>query len=347
MPSLAKIQKYRSRTARSMCRKKTEKKCARVKGCKMTRKTMKRKSYCRKSRRHLVGGAKVVGGGDKYTIKIAKYIHEDNKSGHVLNFIEKTNENAASVKKQVKKQLTKVFKADVTSLIIQFAKKLKYIKESPTNALNDNTSGYNDDFVAEYFDNPNSSVKNLDEVSLKTFNEFLNYLDIESTKTEDLDIESTNTEEGDGTQKLVLTDLGSYLYELIEANISPNMENKIQLTSYKFVPKVKDNGSNGNTKFYNIFTIEHTPKSEFPSNSISDPVNLLLCINYEVNAGKIININCETKLTNFETPSRIESIVNFASAPSRTLKKNRNTYPYKDGTYEKTIDLDKIDDDDT
>jgi hypothetical protein len=80
MPSLAKIQKYRSRTARSMCRKKTEKKCARVKGCKMTRKTMKRKSYCRKSRRHLVGGAKVVGGGDNYDPnEIGKYVYNDTK----------------------------------------------------------------------------------------------------------------------------------------------------------------------------------------------------------------------------------------------------------------------------
>ena len=42
---------------------------------------MKRKSYCRKSRRHLVGGAKVVGGGDNYDVnEIGKYIYDNPKA---------------------------------------------------------------------------------------------------------------------------------------------------------------------------------------------------------------------------------------------------------------------------
>jgi len=62
--SLAKRRSYRNRTARSLCRKKTSKKCLKVKGCKMTRKTAKRKSYCRKSRKHMVRG-----GGEEYMSK--------------------------------------------------------------------------------------------------------------------------------------------------------------------------------------------------------------------------------------------------------------------------------------
>ena len=46
----SKRQQYRKRSSRSLCRNKTAKKCHRVKGCKMTSKTSKRKSYCRKSR---------------------------------------------------------------------------------------------------------------------------------------------------------------------------------------------------------------------------------------------------------------------------------------------------------
>jgi hypothetical protein len=44
---------------RSICRKKTGKKCLRVKGCKQTIKTMKRKSYCRKSKKHIVTGGDI------------------------------------------------------------------------------------------------------------------------------------------------------------------------------------------------------------------------------------------------------------------------------------------------
>jgi hypothetical protein len=54
--SLEKRRSYRRRTMLSICRKKTGKKCLRVKGCKPTRKTMKRKSYCRKSKKHVVTG---------------------------------------------------------------------------------------------------------------------------------------------------------------------------------------------------------------------------------------------------------------------------------------------------
>ena len=70
--SLEKRRSYRRRTARSICRKKTGKKCLRVKGCKQTRKTMKRKSYCRKLKKHVV-----MRGGDKddditqYLIKLS------------------------------------------------------------------------------------------------------------------------------------------------------------------------------------------------------------------------------------------------------------------------------------
>ena len=52
--SLEKRQAYRRRTNRSLCKKKRSEKCTRVKGCKMTRKTAKRRSYCRKSRKHRV-----------------------------------------------------------------------------------------------------------------------------------------------------------------------------------------------------------------------------------------------------------------------------------------------------
>ena len=54
--SLVKRRSYRRRTERSICRKKTGKKCMRLKGCKQTRKTMKRKSYCRKLKKHVVTG---------------------------------------------------------------------------------------------------------------------------------------------------------------------------------------------------------------------------------------------------------------------------------------------------
>ena len=52
--SSAKRRVYRHRGSRSLCRKKTEKKCHRVKGCKRTRATAKRASYCRKSKRRLL-----------------------------------------------------------------------------------------------------------------------------------------------------------------------------------------------------------------------------------------------------------------------------------------------------
>ena len=57
MPTtLKKRRTYRRRTARSLCRKKDGKKCLHVKGCKQTKKTMKRKSYLRKSKKHMVKG---------------------------------------------------------------------------------------------------------------------------------------------------------------------------------------------------------------------------------------------------------------------------------------------------
>lgn len=45
---------YRKRTSRSLCRRKTVKPCRKLKGCKMTRGSAKRKAYCRKSRKHPV-----------------------------------------------------------------------------------------------------------------------------------------------------------------------------------------------------------------------------------------------------------------------------------------------------
>ena len=67
--TLEKRRSYRRRTMRSICRKKTGKKCLRVKGCKPTRKTMKRKSYCRKSKKHVVRGG---GGSERNRIKYIK-----------------------------------------------------------------------------------------------------------------------------------------------------------------------------------------------------------------------------------------------------------------------------------
>jgi hypothetical protein len=76
--SLEKRRSYRRRTMNSMCRKKTGKKCLRVKGCKQTRKTMKRKSYCRKSKKHVVmmGGTTEQKKEDnaKAVLDILKYI---------------------------------------------------------------------------------------------------------------------------------------------------------------------------------------------------------------------------------------------------------------------------------
>jgi hypothetical protein len=69
MPTtLEKRRTYRRRTARSLCRKRDGKKCLRVKGCKQTKKTMKRKSYCRKSKKHVVKG-----GDDPETTVEVKY----------------------------------------------------------------------------------------------------------------------------------------------------------------------------------------------------------------------------------------------------------------------------------
>ena len=55
-PTTYKRRLYRKRAAKSLCRNKTGKKCLRVNGCKKTRRTNKRKTYCRKSHRHMVGG---------------------------------------------------------------------------------------------------------------------------------------------------------------------------------------------------------------------------------------------------------------------------------------------------
>jgi len=83
--SLEKRRSYRRRTARSLCRKKEGKKCLRLKGCKPTRKTMKRKSYCRKSKKHVVKG-----GGEDFDD--AKYI-TDNKliTQSLTKLVEKKN----------------------------------------------------------------------------------------------------------------------------------------------------------------------------------------------------------------------------------------------------------------
>jgi hypothetical protein len=70
-PSLAKRRSYRRRTMRSICRKKTGKKCLRVNGCKPTRKTMKRKSYCRKSKKHIV-----TGGGRLENKQVTDYLEQ-------------------------------------------------------------------------------------------------------------------------------------------------------------------------------------------------------------------------------------------------------------------------------
>lgn len=59
-PTTYKRRLYRKRAAKSLCRNKTGKKCLRVNGCKKTRRTNKRKTYCRKSHRHMVRGGATV-----------------------------------------------------------------------------------------------------------------------------------------------------------------------------------------------------------------------------------------------------------------------------------------------
>ena len=48
MTTLATRHGYRGKSKRSLCRKKTVRKCSKVKGCKNTKKTAKKSRYCRK-----------------------------------------------------------------------------------------------------------------------------------------------------------------------------------------------------------------------------------------------------------------------------------------------------------
>ena len=58
MTTLATRRGYRGKSKRSLCRKKTVRKCRKVKGCKNTKKTAKKSRYCRKRHnKRLVGGA--------------------------------------------------------------------------------------------------------------------------------------------------------------------------------------------------------------------------------------------------------------------------------------------------
>ena len=57
MTTLATRRGYRGKSKRSLCRKKTVRKCRKVKGCKNTKKTAKQSRYCRKRHnKRLVGG---------------------------------------------------------------------------------------------------------------------------------------------------------------------------------------------------------------------------------------------------------------------------------------------------
>ncbi len=48
MTTLATRRGYRRKVNRSLCRKKTVRKCRKVRGCKNTKKTAKKTRYCRK-----------------------------------------------------------------------------------------------------------------------------------------------------------------------------------------------------------------------------------------------------------------------------------------------------------
>ncbi len=57
MTTLATRRGYRGKVNRSLCRKKTVRKCRKVRGCKNTKKTAKKSRYCRKRHnKRLVGG---------------------------------------------------------------------------------------------------------------------------------------------------------------------------------------------------------------------------------------------------------------------------------------------------
>ena len=59
MTTLATRRGYRGKSKRSLCRKKTVRKCRKVKGCKNTKKTAKKPRYCRKRHnKRLVGGSR-------------------------------------------------------------------------------------------------------------------------------------------------------------------------------------------------------------------------------------------------------------------------------------------------
>ena len=62
MTTLATRRGYRGKVSRSLCRKKTVRKCRKVRGCKNTKKTAKKSRYCRK--RH---NKRLVGGGVSQT----------------------------------------------------------------------------------------------------------------------------------------------------------------------------------------------------------------------------------------------------------------------------------------
>ena len=63
MTTLATRRGYRGKVNRSLCRKKTVRKCRKIRGCKNTKKTAKKSKYCRK--RH---NKRLVMKGGKYTL---------------------------------------------------------------------------------------------------------------------------------------------------------------------------------------------------------------------------------------------------------------------------------------
>ena len=58
MTTLATRRGYRRKVNRSLCRKKTVRKCRKVKGCKNTKKTAKKSRYCRKRHNKRLKGGK-------------------------------------------------------------------------------------------------------------------------------------------------------------------------------------------------------------------------------------------------------------------------------------------------
>ena len=66
MTTLATRRGYRGKSKRSLCRKKTVRKCRKVKGCKNIKKTAKKSRYCRKRHNKRLG---MKGGNDDDLVK--------------------------------------------------------------------------------------------------------------------------------------------------------------------------------------------------------------------------------------------------------------------------------------